>query len=175
MGKKYKIRKTDPFSKAISRYTESMNNENKNTNIYHLYFDGSLIDGTKTPLQLGLEDDDILDAKEIEMPNTFVVKTQPTTISSFQSNQNTDISTNITLQVRFKNKFKKNFAIKKTDKMHILFQAFKNNLIQEQKNGSKDLPSDVEGIKFKFDGLILNTNTTPMEQDMEDMDIIDAE
>lgn len=172
--KKYKIRKTDEFSKAINRYTESMNQQNKNTNIYNLYFDGAIVDGTNTPLQLGLEDEDILDAKEIEMPNTYVEKIPSNSSTSFTVAQN-DTSGKITVQVRFKNKYNKKFLIRKADKMQVLFDAVKNKMGEDKESQSIDLPLDLSSIKFKFDGLVLNPNTTAMEQDMEDMDIIDVD
>ena len=59
--------------------------------------------------------------------------------------------------------------------MQVLFDVVKNKLGEDKESLSIDLPSDLSSIKFKFDGLVLSPNTTAMEQDMEDMDIIDVD
>jgi len=167
-----------PLQKLIDLYCAA---KNMDAELVQLKSFGLPLDPTKTPQQLELMDEDILDVfiKEVKAPNiapildSIASSSSSTTTPggdnySLSSSSSTltniqDDTPKIILQVRYNGQSYK-FKIGTTEPFSKLLGALGKKI---------ELPKDKK-VLFKFDGSALKMESTPSSEDMEDEDLIDA-
>ncbi|KAG2391745.1 hypothetical protein C9374_013230 [Naegleria lovaniensis] len=129
-----------------------------------LIFDGMPLNLKSTPEDHGMETDDIIDCKiDKSKPISTIITPSSSKKPSSAIEVIDDASPKITINVRAKDK---TFPVKisTTDKFSKVAKYI-----------AKQLNVDVSKVKLMFDGMALNVNETPADQDMEDDDIIDCQ
>ncbi|KAM9959552.1 hypothetical protein ACTFIR_000633 [Dictyostelium discoideum] len=156
-----------PIQKLVDLYC-SQKNLDVNTAQFKLY--GLMLDSSKTPRELQLLDDDTLEVgikitKPVNLPPELTSTTTTTTTTTTTAAPIDDGTPKVFLQVRYENNVHK-FRIGMADPFSKLVTALTKKIDTPIPDGKK--------IVLKFDGVILNPNTTPEDEDMEDEFLIDA-
>ncbi|KAK5584592.1 hypothetical protein RB653_006206 [Dictyostelium firmibasis] len=159
-----------PIQKLVDLYC-SQKNLDVNTAQFKLY--GLMLDSSKTPRELQLLDEDTLEVgikitKPVNLPLDLSNNDnddKSTTTTTTTTAPIDDGTPKVFLQVRFENNVHK-FRIGMSDPFSKLVTALTKKITTPIPAGKK--------IVLKFDGGILNSNSTPEDEDMEDEFLIDA-
>jgi len=171
-AQKFKLWKTDPFSKVIDVWTKMNHILIEDCT---LKFSGMPVSFDETPKDCCMMNQDCLEV--------IVTSKQTSKLNTAQDKENintendglldldilpikrteTPIVDRIKLKVRLGNTEPLKFQISKTDSFQKLFVGFcsKSSL-------------DLNTVKFMFDGIAINSQSTPNDLEMEDDDLIDA-